>query len=70
MPAATSVEPRITDADMADLPLATAHPIDVVEFVPAAQIDPPAYVMRIAILCGLSSVAGRGGHPLRGARPW
>jgi DNA end-binding protein Ku len=30
----------LTDADLADLPLATGREIDVVEFVPADQVDP------------------------------
>jgi len=30
----------LTDDDLADLPLATGHEIDVVEFVPAEQVDP------------------------------
>src|SRR5690606_38364319 len=30
----------LTDEDFADLPLSTSHLIDVLEFVPAEQIDP------------------------------
>lgn len=33
----------LTDKDFADLPLTTSHAIDVLEFVPAAQVDPILY---------------------------
>jgi DNA end-binding protein Ku len=33
----------LTDEDFADLPLATSHAIDVLEFVPAEQVDPILY---------------------------
>ncbi|MGW0432354.1 non-homologous end joining protein Ku [Micromonospora sp. NPDC003197] len=33
----------LTDADFADLPLTTSHAIDVLEFVPAEQVDPILY---------------------------
>lgn len=33
----------LTDPDLADLPLATSHSIEVLEFVPAEQIDPILY---------------------------
>jgi len=33
----------LTDEDFADLPLPTTHAIEVVEFVPAGQIDPVLY---------------------------
>jgi DNA end-binding protein Ku len=33
----------LTDDDFADLPLATGHAIDVLEFVPAEQVDPILY---------------------------
>ncbi|ASW53318.1 Ku protein [Plantactinospora sp. KBS50] len=33
----------LTDADFADLPLSTSHAIDVLEFVPAEQVDPILY---------------------------
>src|SRR5687768_16150392 len=33
----------LTDDDFAGLPLASTHVIDVLEFVPAAQIDPILY---------------------------
>jgi DNA end-binding protein Ku len=33
----------LTDADFADLPLSTSHAIDVLEFVPADQVDPILY---------------------------
>ncbi|MGC9670095.1 Ku protein [Planosporangium sp. 12N6] len=33
----------LTDDDFADLPLATSHAIDVLEFVPAEQVDPILY---------------------------
>jgi DNA end-binding protein Ku len=33
----------LTDADFADLPLPTTHAIEVVEFVPADQVDPILY---------------------------
>ncbi len=33
----------LTDDDFADLPLPTSHAIDVLEFVPAAQVDPMLY---------------------------
>ncbi|MBL6276696.1 Ku protein [Micromonospora fiedleri] len=33
----------LTDSDFADLPLTTSHAIDVLEFVPAEQVDPILY---------------------------
>ncbi|RLQ01666.1 Ku protein [Micromonospora sp. BL1] len=33
----------LTDEDFADLPLSTSHAIDVLEFVPAEQVDPILY---------------------------
>src|SRR5437763_5248023 len=33
----------LTDEDFADLPLTTSHAIDVLEFVPAEQVDPILY---------------------------
>ncbi|GIJ23467.1 non-homologous end joining protein Ku [Micromonospora lutea] len=33
----------LTDSDFADLPLSTSHAIDVLEFVPAEQVDPILY---------------------------
>jgi len=33
----------LTDEDFADLPLSTSHAIDVLEFVPAEQVDPIMY---------------------------
>src|SRR4051794_39424905 len=33
----------LTDEDFADLPLTTSHAIDVLEFVPAEQVDPIFY---------------------------
>src|ERR687893_1305944 len=33
----------LTDEDFADLPLTTSHAIDVLEFVPAEQVDPIMY---------------------------
>ncbi|HET8662155.1 MAG TPA: Ku protein, partial [Micromonosporaceae bacterium] len=33
----------LTDEDFADLPLVTSHAIDVLEFVPAEQVDPILY---------------------------
>jgi DNA end-binding protein Ku len=33
----------LTDDDFADLPLSSSHAIDVLEFVPAAQVDPILY---------------------------
>lgn len=33
----------LTDSDFADLPLSTSHAIDVLEFVPADQVDPILY---------------------------
>src|SRR2546421_11442486 len=33
----------LTDDDFADLPLTTSHAIDVLEFVPAEQVDPILY---------------------------